>query len=198
MKRSRGASRSGWSAPEPDRRPTANSSRRPVTRFRGISLLEPGVAPVLTRRLHSGSPGTDNPGHAWTIRSLAAGSCATSATSLAGCFRRTAPIELQASRRSMLPASRGPVAARLVRAIRARSLLLTIAKARARAAGTLVCRPVPASRGCRCRRPHPSDAGSVRYSVSGSLWSTAVVPFPSQAPRDSASRRTQYRNQSAP
>jgi hypothetical protein len=36
------------------------------------------------------------------------------------------------------------------------------------------------------------------YPVGGSLCGTVVVPFPSQAPRDSASRRTQFRNLSAP
>jgi hypothetical protein len=45
-----------------------------------------------------------------------------------------------------------------------------------------------------CIRPTPGAWAS----VSGSVCGTALVPFTSQAPRDSASRRVQYRNQSAP
>src|SRR3954452_3906802 len=43
-----------------------------------------------------------------------------------------------------------------------------------------------------------SGAAAPGWLHRGSPCATAVVPFPSQAPRDSESRRIQYRNQSAP
>jgi predicted ester cyclase len=51
----------------------------------------------------TGSPGTDDPGHACTIWSFPPGSCATSATPLAGSFRRTPPICDSPATRSWAP-----------------------------------------------------------------------------------------------
>jgi hypothetical protein len=96
--------------------------------------------------------------------SFAAESCATCATRAAGSFRRPSPIELQASRRSTRPArsrvSRSASCARDQDTLAS----VTIAKARAHAAVTLVCRPSRARAREQCRCPLLKAAGVLQLT----------------------------------